>query len=43
MISEKEIITYGAVAAFGVGALFVIDSYIKSVREYIPIMIEMRR
>ena len=43
MFSEKEIVTYGTVTVFGVGALFVIDAYIKGIEEYVPIMLEMKR
>ena len=43
MFTEKEIITYGTVALFGVGALFLINSYIKGIETYVPIMLEMKR
>ena len=43
MFTEKEIITYGTVAAFGIGAIFVINAYIKGIETYVPIMLEMQR
>lgn len=43
MFSEKELVTYGTVAVCGVGALFVINAYIKGIEEYVPIMLEMQR
>ena len=43
MFTEKEMMTYAVVGAFGIGALIVIDAYIKGIEEYVPIMIEMRR
>ena len=43
MITEKEMITYATVCVFGIGALFVIDAYIKGIEEYVPIMLEMKR
>lgn len=43
MLTEKEMMTYVIVGAFGIGALFVIDAYIKGINTYVPIMLEMKR
>lgn len=43
MFTEKEIKTYATVAIVGIGALFVIDAYIKGINTYVPIMLEMQR
>jgi len=43
MLTEKEMMTYGIVWAFGIGALLVVDAYIKGIEEYVPIMLEMKK
>jgi len=43
MFTEKEAVTYATVGVLGVGALFVIDAYIKGIKTYVPIMLEMKR
>lgn len=43
MLNEKDMITYATVGAFGIGALLVIDAYIKGINTYVPIMLEMKR
>ena len=43
MFTEKEIVTYSIVGIVSIGAIFIIDAYIKGINTYIPIMIEMRR
>ena len=43
MISEKDIPTYAAVVVAGTVAILVIDAYIKGIKTYVPIMLEMKR
>ena len=42
-MNEKDLLVYGTIGVFGIGAILLIDAYAKGVQEYIPLMLEAKR
>ena len=43
MLEEKDMMVYGTFLLFGIGAILVVDAYVKGIQGYVPMILETRR